>query len=740
MSRVRRLAILALPATVVIGAMLAPITTAVAVHPQCFGLDPTAASVSPSGALIGTSSMDVIIGTEGDDVIDGKGGGDHICGRSGNDKIEGGTGDDEIDGGAGNDRVKGGAGADRLSDGTGDDKLIGGADDDLLLARDGTDTADGGDGVDVCDAESTIGCEAARKRTIVVGETFAVPPTNPAVNTNGSTHAYWEAMYNGLIGLDQDGNPVPELSPVVPTFGNGGITDGGRTYTLTLRDDVRWHDGVPLEAADVKFTFEKALLPFHARARNMAPALQTWDPNARVASIDVVDVHTVRFRFSQPYAPLLRQLNVTEAPIIPKHKYEGLPASAYDAQGNPTIAALNANTMGTGAFVFDHGVVNGPDAKVVRNADYFRSPLPYIDEIVMKPYPIDADRYHALLTGAVDWLWDVPNENVASLASDPNFRTAATQSLGGGPNSIDQFIFNLTVSGTGTTSAPNPDDPARYGQIGGNNPTLTAPAHPILGGYLPDGKTLDPNSSGAKVRRAISHAIDREAYLNIGRSGIGTVATAPISSELTFHADDIDLPGFDPALANQLLDEAGWGGSRTPEGFRTSFGHPTLADGQVLSLRMLQGSLIFTSRSQHIKSDLAAVGISLQVEIDTANASARVFTHRNFDTYILNYAQGYDPHVGVRRQYHSDQVSTTGTPNNAPGYKNPLVDADFDQAVQTLDSGLRFSMYHDAQERVAADMPYVWLIETPNVRGFIARCKGLLEYTGQFAELGYCGA
>ena len=132
------------------------------------------------------------------------------------------------------------------------------------------------------------------------------------------------------------------------------------------------------------------------------------------------------------------------------------------------------------------------------------------------------------------------------------------------------------------------------------------------------------------------------------------------------------------------------------------------------------------------------MGIDLQVEIDSVNATNRVFVHRNFDAYILNYAQGYDPHIGVRRQFHSDQVSTTGTPNNAPGYKNAAVDADFDQAVQTIDPAVRFAKYHDFQVQVAHDLPYVWLIETPNVRGFTAKCAGFKVYTGLFAESAYC--
>ncbi|MGI8810521.1 MAG: ABC transporter substrate-binding protein, partial [Acidimicrobiales bacterium] len=86
-------------------------------------------------------------------------------------------------------------------------------------------------------------------------------------------------------------------------------------YRFTLRSGVKWHDGRDFTADDVKFSFDKALLPLHSRTKaSMGSAgLQ----------VNVIDPRTVEFRFPNPYAPLLQQLNVTEAPIIPKHVYEG---------------------------------------------------------------------------------------------------------------------------------------------------------------------------------------------------------------------------------------------------------------------------------------------------------------------------------------------------------------------------------------------------------------------------------
>ena len=594
-----------------------------------------------------------------------------------------------------------------------------------------------------CDSSNSV----VRGGTLVVGGTFAMTPTNVANNTNGSNHAYWESLYNGLLTLDEAGNPSPELATEVPTVSNGGILDGGKTYVLKLRQDVFWHDsGVTTTAStvtgntnptgairqftatDVKFTFEKVLLRFHSRTANMVPALFSWDATNFVASIDVVDPFTVRFRFTNPYAPFLKQLNVTEAPMNPAHPYTG----------SPTSATLDGNKVGTGPFIYDG--VTGSDSKMKRNPNYWKPGLPYLDGIVIRPLTDDTARYNALLNNEVDWLWDVPNPSVADLQTRAAFKTAPTQSLGGGPNSIDQLIFNLTVSGTGTAASPNPTDPARYGQAGGPNPLLVAPPHPILG---------DLN-----VRKAIFQAINRATFLNPGRNNIGKLATAPISSELPQHANDITLPTFNPGpepppypagSANALLNAAGWGGTRTsgvagiPDGTRTAQGHPSLANGTPLKIRFLYGNAVYDSRVALMKQDLKNVGVFFDEEKDTAtgSANAKVFTHRNFDMYVLNYAQGYDPHVGVRRQYHSSQVSTTNV-TNAAGYKNANVDTWFDQAVQSLDPTTRFNLYHQVQVQVAQDLPYMWMIETPNVRGHTAKCVNFRAWTGLFAESGWC--
>ena len=129
--------------------------------------------------------------------------------------------------------------------------------------------------------------------TLVVSLNGDPGALNPAVTTSGNTHPVTDQIFNGLVGLDESLSPVPELAE------SWSLEDEGRTYRFALRRDVTWHDGTPFTAADVKFTFEEALLKYHSRTR---AALQDL-----VERIETPDDHTVVFRLRRAYSPLLQR-------------------------------------------------------------------------------------------------------------------------------------------------------------------------------------------------------------------------------------------------------------------------------------------------------------------------------------------------------------------------------------------------------------------------------------------------
>lgn len=507
---------------------------------------------------------------------------------------------------------------------------------------------------------------ATRGGTLVVAIVADPGHLNPAITTSGATHTAAELIYNGLLGRDERGDPTPDLAE------RWTIEQGGAVYRFRLRDGVTWHDGKPFTAGDVKFTFEEVLLKFHARTKaSMAGAL---------AGIDAPDDRTVVFRFKQPYAPLLLQLDATEAPIVARRVYQG---------GDPQTNPANVNPIGTGPFkaVWYR---KGAEIRLARNPTYFKPGLPYLDEIVMRIIPDAGTQVLALENGEVDFLWGVPGPHQARLRADARFRMAQTSYHPGGSNCIMTVGFNL-------------DRPA-----------------------LKD----------ARVRRAVAHALDRDAFLKQILFGEGRVATAPISSEMAWaHVRGLSLPGFDRAEAERLLDAAGW--KKEQGATRVARGAAGVADGTPLAIDFLHFPA-FAKYGELMRQHLGAVGIEVtQRPLEPSVFAPTVFKNRAFDTNVISYCNGPDPEIGVRRMYHSSQIGPAPF-TNAAAYRNDKVDALFDQASRTVERDRRSALYRQIQEIVAQDLPYVWVVETPTTRAWAARCGGFRAWTGLFAEAAFC--
>ncbi len=488
---------------------------------------------------------------------------------------------------------------------------------------------------------------------------------NPAVTTSGATHTAAELMFNGLVELDSNGEPRPELAE------SWEVEEDGALYRFTLVDGVQWHDGEPFTSADVKYTFEEVLLKFHSRtAASVGRALE---------SIQTPDENTVEFRFKQPYAPLLQQLNVTEAPITPKHIYEG-----SDPLENPA----NLEPVGTGPFTFV-SYAPGSEIELARNENYFKDDLPVLDEVVLRIIPDEASALAALEAGEVDFLFGAPGPELERLRSDDAYSLLTTSVNPGGSNCIMTVSFNL------------------------DRPIFT----------------------DVRTRKAIGHAVDRNAFAERMLFGQGRVAAAPMSSQLEIaRAVGIDLPDYDTPAAEALLEEAGW--VREGDGVRTAEEVEGVEDGTPLAFDFVA----FTTFQQYgelLRAQLAEVGVDLELRlVETTVFPGIVFAERDFDTNIISYCNGTDPEIGVRRMYTTANISEVPF-SNSSAYSNPEVDELFDEALTTVDAGARSDAYQRIQEILVEDLPYLWIVETESNRVFTSDCKDFSE-SGHFAETASC--
>ncbi len=501
---------------------------------------------------------------------------------------------------------------------------------------------------------------------------------NPAVTSNGGVHTASEMMFNGLVGWSADGKLVPELAE------SWAIEGGGTSYRFNLRQNVKWHDGQPFTADDVKFTFEKALLKLHSRTQSSVGGAQV--------TIETPDQKTVIFRFPNPYAPLLQQLNVTEAPIIPKHVYESCTDLA-------TVAGCPANKapIGTGPFKLAPGGYTIQEIKMVRNPDYFRPGLPYLDGMVERVIPDAGTQLLALENKEIDWIGSVPGPDIERVKKNTALGTATAPRGSGGGNCTLTGVFNM-------------------------KPPAGRP------GFFTDLRT----------RQAFWAAVNRDQAFKTVSFSQGKVAVSPINSGITFAtATGLNLPTFDVAKAKTLLDQVGWkdqgGGARVAQGVAN------VPDGTKFEVDWHGFSGDQTTYGEQIRSQVAAVGITLNVKTeDNATFSSNVFNKRDFDTAVVSYCNGDDPDIGFRRQVDSRQISTTAFTNGA-GYNNPEVDSLLDKATREPDPAKRTPTYRQLQEILVRDLPYLWLTESAGLRAFNANCTGFNhENTGLFAEAASC--
>lgn len=406
---------------------------------------------------------------------------------------------------------------------------------------------------------------------------------NPAVTTSGATHPVTDQIFNGLVGLDEQLGPVPELAE------RWTIEDEGRTYRFALRQDVRWHDGVPFTSADVKFTFDEALLRYHSRTR---AALEDV-----IDRIETPDPHTAVFHLTRPYGPLLQRLDVVEASIIPRHQYEG-----HDLlSGEPT-----RRPIGTGPFRF---VSYAPADRLIleRNPDYFRRDLPGVDRLVFRILPNAATAVAALERGEVDYISSVPGADIARLRAAPGVAVVPSTGGSGGSLCQDVLIPNL----------------AR--------------------------KPLDD----VRVRRAIAHAIDRDFIVERVYFGQGRPATGPITHLLAWaYTPDVRQYAHDPAEAERLLDAAGLPRGRGGVRFGITFTHASTAQrlGQALREQLRAVGMTLDLRTLDFNAAVEQVFVKKTFDLGLASfcngadpdiGVRRVYVSSNIGPYPFSNGAGY---------------------------------------------------------------------------------------------------
>ena len=204
-----------------------------------------------------------------------------------------------------------------------------------------------------------------------------------------------------------------------------------------------------------------------------------------------------------------------------------------------------------------------------------------------------------------------------------------------------------------------------------------------------------------RVRRALSHAIDRGAIVEHLRRGLAVPAVGILPPMSWAFAPDVATYGFDPGAARRLLDEAGY---PDPDG-------PGPAPRLRLTLKV--SSTEFNRlQSSVLQQDFARVGVALDVRTyEFATLYADVLSG-NFQLFTLQWVGVSDPDM-LRRVFHSRQMPPSGF--NRGFFADARFDALVDEATIATDEDRRRALYVEAQRRIAEQVPYLSLWYKTNV-------------------------
>jgi peptide/nickel transport system substrate-binding protein len=325
---------------------------------------------------------------------------------------------------------------------------------------------------------------------------------DPHAYDDPQSRAQFTQVYEPLVGLDSNLEVVPQLATawrlVTPTV-----------WEFDLRPDVRFHDGTPLTAADVVFSFMRAKtkLPM-----GLAVRLES------IAAVSAPDERTVRIETKFPDPQLWAEVLVIY--IMPERW-----ATAHDARVPVNVGANEENYAtrhenGTGPFLVKEFE---PDGRVVmvRNLDWWgRERYPHnIDRIEFTPIADPQERLTALLRGDLDLLTDPPLVALDRISSTPGLKLTQAPELRTVWLGLDQGRAEL-----------------RSSNIKGKNPF-----------------------KDKRVREAMYRAIDIETIRRDIMRGLAVPAGMLVAPGAIGFAPELDkrLP-YDPETAKRLLAAAGY--------------------------------------------------------------------------------------------------------------------------------------------------------------------------------------
>ncbi|MBI2846754.1 MAG: peptide ABC transporter substrate-binding protein [Chloroflexi bacterium] len=450
-------------------------------------------------------------------------------------------------------------------------------------------------------------------------------------------------VFEGLFGFNQDLSLKPVVAKEIPSVANGGISADGKTYTFKLNSNVTWSDGKKVTANDFEYSIKRMLSPelagdyasfyFDIAGAEEYNGAADKDAAAKeqlrnALGVKAIDETTLQVTLAQPRPTFLQIIALW--PAYPVR--EDIITKFGDKWTEPP------NYVGNGPFILTEWV-HQDHMTFKQNPNYW-GVKPKLTEIQFKMVTDINAELAAYKNNELEMSRVPPGTEIATL-TDPVLGKEILRY-----NELVTFAFQFNVN--------------------------------------------KPPFNNVKLRQALSTAIDRSAFVDKVRGGVGKVALSWIPP---------GMPGYDPNLgkeyefnvakAKQLMADAGYADiSKLPE---LKFQYADTAGNRTIA-QFLLGQM---------KENL---GINLTLEPVEPRAFSQLVIQEKHTWAFLGWGADYpDPDNWM------PELFGTKAGNNHTGYSNPAFDALAKQAKAELDNAKRLQMWADSQKMVMTDAPIVTL-------------------------------
>jgi peptide/nickel transport system substrate-binding protein len=476
---------------------------------------------------------------------------------------------------------------------------------------------------------------SAQNLTMAVGA--PVTSIDPHFHQLSPNNAVAGMIFDRLINTDAQARMVPGLA-------ESWTAVAPDVWEFRLRRGVRFHNGSEFTAEDVAFTFQ--------RVPNVPNSPSSFAAFVRpIRNVEIVDSHTIRLTTNGPY-PLLPQ-DMTNVYILDR-----------ETHGSATTEQFNSGQVafGTGPFrMVSHRP--GDRIEFERNDQYFGD-RPAFARVNYRMITNDSARTAALLAGDVEIIDQVPTADLQRLRNDQRIALSETTGLRIIYLAFDHQRSDATPFVTDNDGRPIAQNPLR----------------------------------DVRVRRALSHAIDRQAIVDRVMEGSATPSGQFLPPGIFSHIPDFPVPRFDAEGARRLLAEAGF-----PQGFRITLHGPNDRypnDGRII---------------QAIGQMWTRIGVRTAVEAQPWTTFVGRAGRQEFSAFLIGWGSNPEGSHPLRNLVASFDRERGWGASNRGRYSNAELDRLLEEALREIDDAKREQLLIRAQRMVFDDVAIVPLHIQTNI-------------------------